>query len=235
MNDEVALKRLEARRQFIKKAAAGTALTVLGSGAYLLSDSFTDEAKAQRRSDGRPRLPPGQRAIGRLKPMGGIEGEPGRGAFQLHVHGEVDRPVKLGFSDLLAMNPIRRQLDVHCVTGWSLLGSSWTGVPIRALAERVGARRSARHVILEAFAGYEANLRIDDALDQNAMIVWELDGEPLRRANGAPVRALVPDLYFWKSAKWLTGIRFVKRDRPGYWESRGYHNRANPWNEERHA
>lgn len=234
-DDQVALKRLRARRNFIAKAATGTALTVLGGGLYLLSDPLTRAAKAQVRSDGRPRLPPGQRVIERLKPMGGVEGDPGRGAFRLKVHGEVDRPFELGFNDLLAMHPITRPLDVHCVTGWSLLGASWTGVRVRDLAQRAGVRPTARFVIFEAFAGYEANVLLREAMQESTMVVWDFNGEPLRRANGAPVRVLVPDLYFWKSAKWITGIRFVSRDRRGYWESRGYHNRANPWKEERHA
>jgi len=90
-------------------------------------------------------------------------------------------------------------------------------------------------VVFEAAAGYTANCRLRDAMEEHAMVTWELDDKPLRRPHGAPVRALVPDLYFWKSAKWLTGIKFVRRDEPGFWEVRGYHNHADPWNEERYG
>ena len=106
---------------------------------------------------------------------------------------------------------------------------------LETLARRVGVRDTARHVIFEAAAGYTANVHLGEALAPNVMITWALDGRPLTRPHGPPVRALVPDLYFWKSAKWLTGIRFVRRDAPGYWERRGYHNHADPWREERHA
>ena len=102
-------------------------------------------------------------------------------------------------------------------------------------AAKAGIRDSARHVIFEAAHGYTANVRRDMALGDDVMVSWEIDGRRLARAHGAPVRALVPDLYFWKSAKWLTGIRFVRRDEPGFWETRGYHNHADPWKEERYG
>ena len=224
-----------ARREFILKAASGTVLVGLGGGLYAISDRLTSAAQAQTRTDGRPRLPPGQRVISSLKPMGGRAGNPSRGAFALKVHGEVEKPFELDFGDLLKMGPQEQTADVHCVTGWSVLGAKWKGVKIKDLAERAKLKSTARHVIFEAAHGYTANVRLDDALADDAMVTWELDGRPLRRANGAPVRALVPDVYFWKSAKWLTGIRFTRRDDPGYWEVRGYHNHADPWKEERYA
>jgi len=224
-----------ARREFLNRAASGTVITALCGGLYVISDSLTREAQAQTRDDGRPRLPPGQRVIEKLKPMGGSPGEPSRGGFRLKVHGEVDEPFELDFADLLAMGPVTRRADVHCVTGWSVLSAKWKGVTLEALADRAGLRKTARHVIFEAAHGYTANVRLRDALADDVMVAWELDDRPLRRAHGAPVRALVPDFYFWKSAKWLTGIRFTKRDQPGYWETRGYSNHADPWKEERYG
>lgn len=227
--------RTVARREFLLKAASGTVLVGLAGGLYAISDRLTSQAQAQTRADGRPRLPPGQRVISALKPMGGRPGDPSRGAFKLKVHGEVKKPFEIDFAELLRMDPEEQTSDVHCVTGWSVLGAKWKGVKIKALAERAGLESTARHVIFEAAHGYTANVRLDEALAEDAMVTWELEGRPLRRANGAPVRALVPDLYFWKSAKWLTGIRFTRRDDPGYWEVRGYHNHADPWKEERYA
>jgi DMSO/TMAO reductase YedYZ molybdopterin-dependent catalytic subunit len=96
-------------------------------------------------------------------------------------------------------------------------------------------RTSAKHVIFEAAHGYTSNLPIKEATAPNVLLAHRLDGAPLPRANGAPIRALVPDLYFWKSAKWLTAIRFSASDKPGYWETRGYHNHADPWTEERYG
>jgi DMSO/TMAO reductase YedYZ molybdopterin-dependent catalytic subunit len=116
-----------------------------------------------------------------------------------------------------------------------VLGARWKGVPVRALAERAKVRRSARHVIFEAAHGYTSNVPIDEALAPQNLVAHRLDDRPLARAHGGPVRAVVPDLYFWKSAKWLTGIRFSARDEPGYWETRGYHDHGDPWKEERYA
>jgi DMSO/TMAO reductase YedYZ molybdopterin-dependent catalytic subunit len=229
------LCRAISRRELFMRAASGTVITALGGGLYFLSDALTREAQAQTRDDGRPRVPPGQRVIDRLKPMGGEPGDPSRANFTLRVHGEVETPLELDFAELLAMGPVTVQSDVHCVTGWTVLSAKWTGVTVKALAERAGLRDTARHVIFEAAAGYTANVRLREALGDDVMVAWDLDDQPLRRPHGAPVRAVMPDLYFWKSAKWLTGIRFVQRDEPGFWETRGYHNHADPWKEERYG
>ena len=230
------LDRLETRRQFLKKAAAGSLIVALGGGLYrLASDDMTRAARAQKRSDGRPRLPPGQRVIEALRPMGGEAGSARIEDFRLQVHGEVERPFTLDWKQLVAMPATRQVADVHCVTGWSVLGSTWTGVQVKYLAERAGLKPTARHVIFEAAHGYTANVRLAEALRPDVLVAYELGGKPVPRRHGAPVRGLVPDLYFWKSAKWLTGIRFVSRDAPGYWETRGYHNHADPWREERYG
>lgn len=232
---ENALARLLARRRFIQRAAGGTALIAFGGGLYVLADDLTREAQAQSRKDGRRRLPPGQRVIERLKPMGGSAGDPRASEVRLRVHGEVEAPFTLDFAELTALPSVTAPSDVHCVTGWSVLGARFTGVRVRDLAQRAKVKRSARHVIFEAAHGYTANVRLAEALAPEVLVAYRLDGKPLPRAHGAPLRAVVPDLYFWKSAKWLTGIRFAARDEPGYWETRGYHNHADPWREERYA
>lgn len=232
-NDD--LMRSIARRDFLLKAASGTVITAFGGGLYVISDQLTREAKAQTRNDGRPRLPPGQKVISALKPMGGQPGSPSRKDFKLRVHGEVENPFEIDFKELSGMDVVTQKADVHCVTGWSMLGGSWKGVRIKELAAKAKLKKTARHVIFEAAHGYTANVRLTDATAEQCMITWEHEGKPLRRANGAPARALIPDFYFWKSAKWITGIKFVRRDEPGYWEVRGYNNHADPWKEERYA
>ena len=229
-----ALERLKSRRAFLRSAANGTLVAAFG-GLYALNDALTREAHAAQRSDGRPRLPPGQRVISALRPMGGEPGDPRRSQFQLRIHGEVATPLTLDFAALLRLPQITQTSDVHCVTSWSVLDARFTGVRISELAKRAGVKPTARHVIFEAAHGYTANVRLEAAMAANAMVVHELAGSALPRAHGGPVRAVVPELYFWKSAKWLTGIRFVRRDEPGYWETRGYHNHADPWKEERYA
>jgi len=167
--------------------------------------------------------------------MGGEPGSPNLSDFRLRVHGEVERPFELGFRDLLQAGAVEKLVDVHCVTGWSVLGARFRGVPIAELGKRAGLKPNARHVIFEAAHGYTSNVPLREALAPDSMVTWELEGHRLPGAHGAPVRALIPELYFWKSAKWLTGIRFVDRDEPGFWETRGYHNHADPWREERYG
>jgi DMSO/TMAO reductase YedYZ molybdopterin-dependent catalytic subunit len=225
------------RRRFLKSAmAAGTVVVALGGATYVCaSEEEERRARATQRPDGRPRLPPSQYLLKRIRPMGGTEGDPSPSAFRLQVHGEVEQPFTIDFRELLAMPQVDQTCDVHCVTKWTVLDAKWTGVRLADLAARAKPKPSARHVIFEAVGGYTANVPLREALAPNVLVAHKYEGTPLARAHGAPARALVPDLYFWKSAKWLTGIRFVAQDRPGYWETRGYHNHADPWREERYG
>jgi len=235
-DDNSAIQRLISRRRFVQMAAAGTAITAIGGVLYVASsDDLTAAAQKQKLPDGRPRLPPGQRVIEALKPMGGTEGDPSPAAFQLRVHGEVEAARTFDFDDLLDMPQVERAHDVHCVTGWSCLDPVWTGVQVKYLAEQVGLKSSARFVVFEAAHGYTANVPLEEALKPNVLIAHRLDGDPLEHWHGGPARAVVPDLYFWKSSKWITGIKFVEFDEPGYWEVRGYHNYADPWQEQRYS
>jgi DMSO/TMAO reductase YedYZ molybdopterin-dependent catalytic subunit len=133
------------------------------------------------------------------------------------------------------MPQVNQTCDVHCVTKWSLFDSHWTGVRVSDLAARAKVKSSAHYVIFEAAAGYTANVLLHEAMRPTVLVAHKYEGTPLPVAHGAPVRALVPELYFWKSAKWLTGIMFSEVDRPGYWETRGYNNHADPWKEERYS
>jgi DMSO/TMAO reductase YedYZ molybdopterin-dependent catalytic subunit len=222
------------RRRFIRLAASGTAVAVLG-GSYIVSDDLTRLAQAQTRPDGKPRLPPGQRVLKAWKPMGGEPGDPSLEHFRLQVHGEVETPYSLSYAELMALPQAALAVDVHCVTGWSVLGAQVKGVLLATLAERAKVKPSARHVIFEAAHGYTSNVPLREALGPQVMVARELEGAPLPRTHGGPLRAMVPHLYFWKSAKWLSGVRFVARDEPGYWETRGYHNHGDPWREERYG
>ena len=223
------------RRRFLQTAGRGAALFVLGGVYTIADDGFIATAKAEKRSDGRERIPPGQRVITALKPMGGDPGDPAKSKYRLRVHGEVGNELDLDFRALLGMNQVTQALDVHCVTGWTVLGARFTGVRLKALADAAKVKDTARHVIFEAAHGYTANMPLKEALVDSVMVAHKLDDVPFATEHGSPVRAIVPDLYFWKSAKWLTGIKFVSKDEPGYWETRGYHNHADPWLEERYG
>jgi DMSO/TMAO reductase YedYZ molybdopterin-dependent catalytic subunit len=224
-----------ARRRFVERAVHGTLFVALGGGLYVFADDLTREAKAETRPDGRPRVPPGQRVIRSLKPMGGEPGDPNPANFKLKIHGAVDRPFELGFAELLGLPQTELVADVHCVTKWTVLDAKWKGVRVSDLAKKAGLKANVRYVVFEAAHGYTANVPLEAAMRPNVLVTHRLDDRPLGRANGYPLRALVPDLYFWKSAKWLTGVRFVTRDEPGSWEKRGYSNSADPWKEERFA
>ena len=234
--DRAELERKLSRREVIKNAASGALIIAIGGGLYKVSsDLIISNAFAEKRPDGKARLPPGQKVIEALKPMGGqpYTGKPEN--WSLKIYGEVEKPMTLTWDKYSSAKHVKQSADVHCVTGWSLLGGVWTGLKLLDLAKAVKPKSSARHVIFEAAHGYTANVPIKEALKNNCMITHQLNGRVFARRHGAPVRALIPDLYFWKSAKWITGIRFSKRDEPGYWETRGYHNHADPWKEERYS
>jgi DMSO/TMAO reductase YedYZ molybdopterin-dependent catalytic subunit len=223
------------RRTFLG-ALAGTTVVLFGGIRYVLADAAELEKLAhEKRPDGRPRLPPDQYPIERLRPMGGSEGDASPSGFKLSVSGEVENPFEVSFAELLKMPQQDQTCDVHCVTKWSVLNGRWTGVRVADLAALVRPKKTARHVIFEGAHGYTSNVDLAEALKPNVLVAHRYDGAPLARRNGAPVRALVPDRYFWKSAKWLTAIRFSADDHPGYWEVRGYNNHADPWTEERYG
>ena len=123
--------------------------------------------------------------------------------------------------------------DLHCVTRWSKLGTTWRGVSIDALLADV--ETSAEFAMAVCYGGYTTNLPLADLLDGKAWIAFEYDGAPLHAEHGGPARLLVPHLYFWKSAKWIAGLRLMDRDAPGFWEGLGYHNLGDPWLEQRYS
>jgi DMSO/TMAO reductase YedYZ molybdopterin-dependent catalytic subunit len=222
------------RRNFLRMMAGGT-VVFLGARYVLADDAKLRKLAGDKRPDGKPRLPPDQYPLERLRPMGGEEGDPSPRDFRLRIHGEVEQPYEIDFAELLAMPQIEQTCDVHCVTKWTALDTHWTGVRVADLAARAKLKPTARFAIFEAAYDYTSNIDVRSALAPNVLVAHRYEGDPLARRHGAPVRALVPDRYFWKSAKWLTGIRFTAEDQPGFWENRGYHNHADPWREERYG
>jgi DMSO/TMAO reductase YedYZ molybdopterin-dependent catalytic subunit len=122
-------------------------------------------------------------------------------------------------------------VDIHCVTHWSKLGTSWEGVSLDTLLGQV--ETSANFALTESYGGYSTNLPLEDLTDHKAWIAFRYDGQELEPEHGGPARLLVPHLYLWKSAKWVHGIRLLDQDEPGFWESLGYHNYGDPWQEQR--
>jgi DMSO/TMAO reductase YedYZ molybdopterin-dependent catalytic subunit len=126
------------------------------------------------------------------------------------------------------------QGDIHCVTTWSKLGVRFDGISIDTLLELAGPLPSATHVLVDCHSGYTTNLPLADLTGGKAWVAWSFDGAPLAREHGGPARLLVPHLYFWKSAKWVSGLRLLDHDERGFWEQNGYHDRGDPWLEQRY-
>ena len=153
--------------------------------------------------------------------------------WDLRVWGLVDAARNWTWGELQSLPEVTVDGDLHCVTRWSSLGHEWTGVSSRGLCDLARVKPSARFVLLHGEGGYTANLAIEAFLDRRVVLATRHDGQPLTPEHGAPLRAVVPDRYAWKSVKWLRGVEFLEENRPGLWESFGYSNSADPWREER--
>ena len=155
--------------------------------------------------------------------------------WRLRVFGLVEEELSLDYDALRALPATGITTDIHCVTRWSRFDAGFRGVHWRELAARCKPLPAAHFVVAHAPQGFTANLPLAALDDDNAMVCYEADGEPLTAEHGGPVRLVVPSRYFWKSAKWLTGLELVSADQPGFWERLGYHNDADPWREERYG
>ncbi len=194
-----------------------------------------DPATKEMREDGRERLPAGQ-YLTKKWPILSYESTPKFDAEKYHfkVWGAVAEPFELTWDELLALPRVQLTSDFHCVTTWSRFDNAWEGVHIREILQRAKPLPEAKFVTAHSFTGYTTNMPLADLDDDDVLIAFTHDGEPLEPDHGGPVRLIVPKLYAYKSAKWLSGLEFLEKDRPGFWEVRGYHNHADPWKEERY-
>jgi DMSO/TMAO reductase YedYZ molybdopterin-dependent catalytic subunit len=135
--------------------------------------------------------------------------------------------------EALPRTPMQR--DIHCVTKWSKFDTKWEGVAIDDLFAAAGVTPPTAYLLAQSFDGYDTNLPVADLTGGKAMIATRYDGGPIAAEHGGPARLLVPHLYFWKSAKWVKGLRFTERDEAGFWELRGYHMYGDPWREQRYT
>ena len=182
------------------------------------------------------RLPPGQYDIGSDWPVLTAEVTPelDTTAWTFTVEGAVERPTTWSWEGLHQLPPSTYEGDIHCVTTWSKFGMRFRGVSVDVLLEAARPLPAASHVLAFSHTGYTTNLPLDDVTGGRAWVAWEVDGEPLPVDHGGPARLLVPHLYFWKSAKWVAGLRVLDHDEPGFWERNGYHDRGDPWLEQRY-
>ena len=188
------------------------------------------------RNAGRERLPPGQ-VITRKWPVlhYGMVPSVDLASWRFTVTGAVARPLSLTWDELIAMPRRETVCDLHCVTRWSRYDNVFEGVPVQSLLQRAGPTPGAAYVLVRAEQDYTTNIPLAD-LDRAAnLLALTHGGEPLTPEHGGPVRLLVPHLYLWKSAKWVTGLELLEQDSPGFWEQNGYHMRGDPWREERYG
>jgi DMSO/TMAO reductase YedYZ molybdopterin-dependent catalytic subunit len=155
--------------------------------------------------------------------------------WKLRLTGLTEHEVSWTFEEFQKLPRIRVFADFHCVTRWSRLGNIWEGVSTRELVARAGGvKPECRFVLAYGYDyGWTTNLPIDEFLAEDAVVATHHDGEPINLEHGGPARLIVPRLYAWKSAKWLSGLEFLPQDRPGFWERNGYHMHGDPWKEER--
>lgn len=199
----------------------------------------------EHRYEGEGRLPPGQSLTNKFPVLHyGPVPRFNPATWDLRVWGEVEQEVRWSWDDFMKLPRTKIVMDIHCVTRWSKFDTEWEGVSVRTLVDKglVKPRPSARYVLQHAEYGFTVNLPLEVVLGDNFLLATHFNGEPISPDHGYPLRGVVGFLpgredlkvpYFWKGAKWLRGLEFLRNDRPGFWEQAGYHNEADVWKEER--
>ena len=199
---------------------------------------FRSKAEAKVREAGidPARLPPGQYYTEKWPVLhAGEVPDIDLATWTLEITGEVEEPVTLSYDELKALPAREVTTDIHCVTRWSRFDAKFKGVHWSELAKLARPTATANFAIAHAEHGFTANVPLSALEDENALVVYDADGEPLTEEHGWPVRLVIPTKYFWKSAKWLRGIELSSIDKPGFWERYGYNNNADYWHEERYG
>ncbi|HTB81435.1 MAG TPA: sulfite oxidase-like oxidoreductase [Opitutaceae bacterium] len=182
------------------------------------------------------RLPPGQKLTTGFPVLDlGVQPEVPLDQWTLTLDGLVEKPAVLTWAQFNALPQAEDTSDFHCVTTWSRYDCRWGGVAFTTLYELVQPPSAARFVYFTSYDGYSTNAPLAQCLDDDVLVATRFDGAPLPRAHGGPARVIIPKLYAWKGAKFVRGITFLADDKPGFWETRGYSNTADPWKEERYS
>jgi DMSO/TMAO reductase YedYZ molybdopterin-dependent catalytic subunit len=179
------------------------------------------------------RVPPGQYVVDDFPVLSaGPTPRTETADWDFRIDGEVDDALSWTWDEFMALPQETFTVDIHCVTKWTKLDTTWTGVSIDTLLG--GVDTEAEHIVAWCDGDYTTNVPLEDVTGGRAWLVHTFEGEPLAREHGGPARLLVPHLYFWKSAKWVRGLTLTIDDRPGFWEQAGYHNYGDPWREQRY-
>jgi DMSO/TMAO reductase YedYZ molybdopterin-dependent catalytic subunit len=198
--------------------------------------SFVSRGFRGRSRDRAPggRLPPGQHLVRDFPVLSaGPTPTTPLSRWSFSIVGELDEPRRWTWEEFRALPRETITGDIHCVTKWSKLDTVWQGVSVDTLLE--GVDTAADYVMAYSDGGYTTNLPLEDVTGGRAWVADTYDGEPLEPEHGGPARLLVPHLYFWKSAKWVRGLRLMSEDAPGFWETYGYHMYGDPWREQRYS
>ena len=198
-----------------------------------LWDSFRGVFAARRENVSSSRVPPGQHVVDDYPVLSaGPTPRVSLDTWTFSVDREIDTPKRWTWNEFRALPSETFTVDIHCVTKWTKLDTTWTGVSMETILE--GVETAAEYVTVYSDGGYTTNLPLADLHGKQAWVVWEYDGQPLHPEHGGPVRMIVPHLYFWKSAKWVRGITLQNEEQPGFWETNGYHLYGDPWREQRY-
>ena len=182
------------------------------------------------------RLPPGQKLTQNWPVLDlGVQPDVKPEKWHLRAVGLVENAIAWTLPEFLALPQEDFVSDIHCVTTWSRYDNHWLGVSSRKILELVKPKPEARHVIFHSYDGYTTNVTLDVFAEPDVLLAHSWEGKPISREHGGPVRVVIPQWYFWKSAKWVNRIEFAAVDQPGFWEVRGYHNEGDPWKEERYS
>ena len=189
-----------------------------------------------RAANNNERVPPGQYLVEKWPVLSyGPTPRLYPATWDFRLFGLVEEPVRLNLQQIHALPQTKLITDFHCVTTWSRLDNQWEGVVAKDVVSLIRLKPEARYVTIHCEGGYTTNLTLKELLDDDVIFAHRHDGNDLHPDHGWPLRLVVPKLYAWKSAKWVRGIEFLAENRRGFWEVRGYHNRGNPWLEERYS
>ena len=203
-----------------------------------MSDRFVSRGftgKRRQKPEAAERVPPGQYLTDDF-PVLSAGPTPRTALYQwtFTIEGAGGESIHWSWQEFLQLPAQSYLVDIHCVTKWTKLDTRWEGVSIDTLLEQIDLDPRAVYVTAFCDGGYTTNMPLPDVLNGRAFVAYRYAGQPLAPEHGGPARLVVPHLYFWKSAKWVRGLRLMEKDKPGFWESLGYNNRGDPWKEQRY-
>ena len=180
-------------------------------------------------------IPPGQQFIKKF-PVRTAESQPtstDTKTWTVRITGLVEEPITLSFDEIQSMDTLEVKSDFHCVETWSVPDNLWKGIRVKDLLEKASIKREARFAMVKSWGGYDSDVDLEVLMADDTILAWERNGKPIEPEHGYPLRLIIPSRYAYKSVKWVVEIELIDEDRPGYWEKRGYHKRADVWAQKR--